>query len=187
VTKPSDAGHVRQALRNATMEDHRRVDAIYAGFALDSAPAYRAFLTAHARAVGALEPAAGPRDSRLPMLRDDLAALDAAWPQPLPLDARDSDGYRWGLRYALEGSRLGGAMLARQVGADLPRAYLSATHGKGDWIAFQRALDGAAAEGGEGWLGDAVQGARAAFALFAQAGALAQAGAAARVEASAHG
>jgi heme oxygenase len=40
-------------------------------------------------------------------------------------------------------------------------------------VAFQRALDGAAAEGGEGWLNDAVQGALAAFALFA-AGAAAQ-------------
>jgi hypothetical protein len=35
VTKPSEAGHVRQALRAATMEDHRCVDAVYAGFALD--------------------------------------------------------------------------------------------------------------------------------------------------------
>jgi heme oxygenase len=61
-------------------------------------------------------------------------------------------------------------MLSRQVGDGLPRAYLSAVHGKGEWIAFQRALDSAAAEGGEGWLDDAVQGALAAFALFAQAG-----------------
>jgi heme oxygenase len=169
------------------MEDHRRVDVVYAGFALDSAGSYRGFLTAHARALDALEAAAGARQSRLPMLRADLAALDTAWPQPLALEARDSDGFRWGLRYALEGSRLGGAMLSRQVGADLPKAYLSAVHGKGEWTAFQRALDGAAAEGGEGWLGDAVQGARAAFALFAQAGALAQAGAAAQDQARAHG
>ena len=75
--------------------------------------------------------------------------------------------------YALEGSRLGGAFLARRVGPGLPSAYLSATHDKGEWLAFQRALDGAAAEGGEGWLNDAVQGALAAFALFA-AGAAAQ-------------
>lgn len=151
------------------MEDHRRVDAVYADYALDSPDAYRAFLTAHARALGALEPAVRPDAPRLPLLAADLAALDIDLPAPLPLDARGSDGFRWGLRYALEGSRLGGVMLSRRVGAGLPRAYLSAAHGKGEWIAFQRALDGAAAEGGEGWLGDAVQGARAAFALFEQA------------------
>ncbi|MDO7836937.1 heme oxygenase [Sphingobium sp. HBC34] len=152
------------------MESHRRVDAVYAGYALDSRSDYRAFLRAHARALGALESAAGNGASRLPLLADDLAALDAALPAPLPLAAADTDGFRWGLRYALEGSRLGGAMLSRQVGAGLPRSYLCAVHGKGEWVAFQRALDSAAAEGGEGWLGDAVQGAQAAFALFAQAG-----------------
>lgn len=163
-------GHVRQALRAATMDSHRRVDAIYADFALDSPHDYRAFLTAHARALGGLEAAAQPDAPRLPLLAQDLAALDLPLPAPLPLEANVADGFHWGLRYALEGSRLGGAMLSRQVGPDLPKAYLSAAHGKGEWIAFQRALDGAAAEGGEGWLDDAVQGAQAAFALFAQAG-----------------
>jgi heme oxygenase len=146
------------------MESHRRVDAIYADFALDSLGDYRAFLTAHARALGGLE----------------AAALDLPLPEPLPLEDSIADGFHWGLRYTLEGSRLGGAMLSRQVAPGLPKAYLSAAHGKGEWIAFQRALDSAAAEGGEGWLGDAVQGAQAAFALFAQAGQ--QAG-----QASAHG
>ncbi|SEI64997.1 heme oxygenase [Sphingobium sp. AP50] len=170
MTIAPDAGGIRHALREATMDDHRRVDAIYAGYRLDSVNAYRAFLIAHARALPALEDAAQPESRRLPLLADDLASLDAAMPAPLLLDAPDADGFRWGLRYALEGSRLGGAMLSRQVGEGLPRAYLSAVHGKGEWIAFQRALDSAAAEGGEGWLDDAVQGALAAFALFAQAG-----------------
>jgi heme oxygenase len=157
-------------LRDATMEDHRRVDAIYAGFSLDTPDAYRSFLAAHARAVAPLEAAVAPDRPRQPLLVEDLAALGMAMPDPLPQPDGRRDGARWGMRYALEGSRLGGAMLARQVGDGLPRAYLGATHGKGEWIAFQRALDSAAAEGGEGWLEDAVQGARAAFALFAQAG-----------------
>ena len=104
----------------------------------------------------------------MPLLAQDLAALDLPLPEPLPLDDNVADGFHWGLRYTLEGSRLGGAMLSRQVAPGLPKAYLSAAHGKGEWIAFQRALD------------DAVQGAQAAFALFAQAGQ--QAG-----QASAHG
>lgn len=165
------------ALRNATMDDHRRVDAIYADFALDSREGYTAFLSAHARVLVPLEAAVAPAQPRRPLIEQDLAALGQAMPDPLPQPSKLRDGAAWGMRYALEGSRLGGAMLARQVGPGLPRAYLTAAHGKGEWIAFQRALDSAAAEGGEGWLEDAVQGARAAFALFAQAGEAARAAA----------
>ena len=168
--KSPEAGRIRQALRSATSEDHQRVDDLFAGYALDSATDYRAFLTAHARAVAALEPAARPDAPRLSLLEQDMAALDAAMPESLPVPSVPTPAFRWGLLYALEGSRLGGAMLARRVGADLPTAYLSAVHGKGEWIAFQHALDAAAAEGGEGWLDDAVQGAQTAFALFAAAG-----------------
>lgn len=168
--KSPDAGRIRQALRDATMESHRRVDTLFADFSLDSAQSYRLFLTAHGRALGAIESVARPDAPRLPLLARDLEALDAALPAPLPAPAGDAEGYRWGLLYALEGSRLGGAMLSRQVGEGLPKNYLSAVHGKGEWLSFQRALDGAAAEGGEGWLEDAVQGALAAFALFAAAG-----------------
>ncbi len=176
MTRTPEAGQTRQALRKATMESHHVVDAIYADFALDSAVDYRAFLTAHAKALGGLEAVARPDAPRLPLLAQDLAALDMPVPDPLPLAASTGDGFHWGLRYALEGSRLGGAMLSRQVAPGLPKAYLSAAHGKGEWIAFQQALDSAAMEGGEGWLDDAVQGAQAAFALFAQAGRGAQAG-----------
>ena len=165
------------ALRDATMDDHRRVDSIYAGFSLDTPRSYRAFLTAHARVLVPLEAAVAPDQPRQSLLAEDLAALGAAMPDPLAQPDVGRDGALWGVRYALEGSRLGGAMLARQVGEGLPRAYLTAAHGKGEWIAFQRALDSAAAEGGEGWLEDAVQGARAAFALFAQAGEAEQAAA----------
>ncbi|MEC3909939.1 biliverdin-producing heme oxygenase [Sphingobium sp. CR2-8] len=152
------------------MESHRQVDAIYSDFSLNSAQDYGVFLTAHARVLGGLEAVAQPQAPRLPLLAQDLAALDLPLPAPLPLETRATDGFHWGLRYALEGSRLGGAMLSRQVAPGLPKAYLSAAHGKGEWIAFQSALDSAAAEGGEGWLDDAVQGAQAAFALFAKAG-----------------
>nr|WP_262504389.1 biliverdin-producing heme oxygenase [Sphingobium sp. KCTC 72723] len=169
--KSSDVGRIRLALRDATMKDHRHVDALFSPYALDCRDDYRAFLIAHARAVGAIEPVAMPDRSRLPLLAQDLDSLGVPMPAPLPLSGEASDGYRWGLLYALEGSRLGGAMLARQVGKGLPIAYLSAVHGKGEWKDFQAALESAALKGGEGWLDDAVQGAQAAFALFAQAGA----------------
>ena len=165
-----NADTARHALRDATWESHQRVDAVYSGFALDSAADYGIFLTAHARALGALETVARPQAPRLPLLADDLAAMDLPMPDALAMDTGAGDGFLWGVRYALEGSRLGGAMLSRQVAPGLPKAYLSAAHGKGEWIAFQAALDSAAGDGGEGWLDDAVQGAQAAFALFARAG-----------------
>jgi len=155
------------------MESHQRVDDLLSHFSLASAPDYRAFLRAHARAIAALEPAAQPDSPRLALMAQDLAALGDAMPAPLPMPSTGSDGFRWGLLYALEGSRLGGAMLARQVADDLPRAYLSAVHGKGGWLAFQHQLDAAAAQGDATWLDDAIAGAQTAFAVF-EAGARAE-------------
>jgi heme oxygenase len=173
VIRTADAGRTRQALRAATMESHQRVDDLFSHFSLASAPDYRAFLRAHARAIAALEPAAQPDSPRLALMAQDLAALGDAMPAPLPMPSTDGDGFRWGLLYALEGSRLGGAMLARQVADDLPRAYLSAVHGKGGWLAFQHQLDAAAAQGDATWLDDAIAGAQTAFAVF-EAGARAE-------------
>ena len=153
------------------MADHDRVDHAFSHFDLRSRTSYGDFLTAQARALAALEPVVSPAVPRLPLLARDLAALDRRWPDALPSPDPASDAFRWGLRYALEGSRLGGAMLARRVGEGLPKAFLSAAHGKGEWAAFQLALDDAAAGGGEGWRQDAVQGVRAAFALFHEAAA----------------
>ena len=169
MNKSPHVSGVRQALREATSDSHSHVDGLFSAYRLDSESDYAAFLTAHARALGALESVARPESPRLPMIAADLAAMDMTMPAPLSLADPDRDGYRWGLLYALEGSRLGGAMLARRVAPGLPHAYLSAVHGKGGWVAFQQALDRAAADGGEDWLDDAVQGAQAAFALFAAA------------------
>jgi len=173
VIRTADAGRIRQALRAATMESHQRVDDLFSHFSLASAPDYRAFLRAHARALATLEPVAQPDSPRLSLMAQDLAALGEAMPAPLPMPSTGGDGFRWGLLYALEGSRLGGAMLARQVADDLPRAYLSAVHGKGGWVAFQQQLDNAAAEGDAAWLDEAIAGAQAAFTLF-EAGACAE-------------
>ena len=69
----------------------------------------------------------------------------------------------------VEGSRLGGVYLARQVGAGLPARYLSAAHGKGEWRAFLAWLDQACEAGGSGWIEAALAGAAAGFALYQQA------------------
>ncbi|MEJ7932970.1 biliverdin-producing heme oxygenase [Sphingobium sp. AN558] len=164
-------GLIRQALRTATAQSHHSVDALFSRFRLDFSFEYGAFLLAHARALGAIEPVAKPASPRLPLITGDLAALGYAMPPALKFDRRVSEAFRWGLLYALEGSRLGGAMLARRVPADLPRSYLLAVHPKGGWAAFQASMDEAGAAGGDGWLRDAVAGAQAAFALFAAAGA----------------
>ncbi len=169
MTRVPDDGRTRLALREATMDDHRRVDDLFGDFSLDSRADYVRFLRAHAMALSAMEGVARPPSPRSPLVAADLAALGEDAPAAFAAPTNRSDGYRWGLLYALEGSRLGGAMLARQVSGDLPKTYLSAAHGKGEWRAFQQRMDDAAAIGGEGWLDEAIAGARAAFALFAQA------------------
>jgi len=163
------AGGARQALRNATMASHDRVDDLFTHFSLADRASYIRFLKAHARALAPLEAIARPAAPRLPLLAEDLAALGESLPAPVDVPDEAGEGFRWGALYALEGSRLGGAMLARRVAADLPRAYLSAVHEKGGWVAFQQQLDVQAEQGGKSWIDGAVQGAQAAFALFAAA------------------
>ncbi|HKY82465.1 MAG TPA: biliverdin-producing heme oxygenase [Sphingobium sp.] len=169
MTNTPHAGRIRQALREATMANHQHVDDLFSGFSLDTAAGYGAFLRAHARAIAPLEAVARPDAPRLPMLVEDLEALGEALPAPLPMAGHGGEAFRWGALYALEGSRLGGAMLERRVAPGLPRAYLSAVHGRGGWLAFQQSLDAAAENGGDAWVDDAIQGAEAAFALFAAA------------------
>lgn len=170
MTKTPHPGPARRTLRNATMASHQRVDDLFSRFSLEDPADYAAFLKAHARALAPLEAMARPDLPRLPMLAGDLAVLGENMPAPLPAPHRaEGEGFRWGARYALEGSRLGGAMLARRVADGLPRAYLSAAHEKGGWIAFQQRLEVAADAGGEGWIEEAIRGAEAAFGLFAAA------------------
>jgi len=171
VTRTPNADRARQVLRQATMESHQRVDDLFSHFSLEKRSSYAAFLKAHARALAPLEEIARPDAPRLPMLAQDLAALGEALPTPLAISMLmpPSDAFRWGARYTLEGSRLGGAVLVRRVGPGLPNAYLSATHDKGGWADFQRTLDVAAAGGDGQWIDEAIRGAQAAFDLFATA------------------
>lgn len=164
---------LRTELRAATADDHTRLDATFGGFDLADPVAYRRFLRAHARALAPIEqaiaasPAPAAWNPRMDRIADDLAALGEPLPPPMTLAATD-DATLWGMRYVVEGSRLGGALLARQVGSGLPADYLGAQLGKGEWRGFLDALEAAGEAGGAEWRAEAVAGARAAFAMFAR-------------------
>ena len=103
------------------------------------------------------------------MLAKDLGALGRTAPEPLdlppPADAAEAFGYA----YVIEGSRLGGSMLARGVPEDLPKTYLSSGHLPGEWRAFAAAVDQAAHDGGPRWADRAAKAADRIFALYARA------------------
>jgi len=164
------------ALRAATAADHAAVDSAYGGFDLTDPDDYASFLTAHARALPAIETALVTAGEigfrpRAHLLAQDLAALDLDMPAPLPIAPPTSPAARAGMLYVIEGSRLGGGLLARQVPANLPSAYLSATHLSGEWRALLARLDGEA--DAAAWRAEAAESARATFALYQQAAATA--------------
>jgi heme oxygenase len=162
-------------LRDATGAAHEQVDAAFGAHDLSSPAAYRAFLLAHARALPAAEramaalPFAATLPTRTPLLAADLTELDATIPAPLPFAPGDDSASLWGVLYVVEGSRLGGALLARQVPDGAPGRYLGAVHAPGQWRAIRAALDEAATGRDANWTARMVAGALATFALYAEA------------------
>ncbi len=162
-----------QALREATAAAHDAVDAAYARFDLTDRAGYTAFLLAHARILPPIEAVLGAHPTlpafppRTPALAADLATLGVAMPGPMAVTIPDDPAAAWGMFYVVEGSRLGGVMLARQVAPDLPHAYLSAGHGSGDWRTIRAAID--AADTGDDWTARAVAAAEQCFAWYGQA------------------
>ena len=160
------------ALRAATRSNHDAVDASFGRFDLTDRAGYARFLAAHARALPAVEAALADMPGlphlrpRAPLIEADLAALGFSLPALLPLPTPDDPATAFGMAYVIEGSRLGGGMLARQVPADLPHAYLSATHLPGEWRTFGHALDTAATD--EAWTARAIAGAKRVFDLYAE-------------------
>ena len=174
----------RLTLRAATSADHDRLDALFAGFDLGDRASYVRFLLAHAAALLAVEGAidAAGMAALLPdwaarrrggLIGDDLAALGIAVPARLPAPALAGEAAAWGAAYVLEGSRLGGAVLAGRVAPGLPTGYLAAPQPKGAWRTFVTMLDQAVASPDETQA--AAAGASAVFALF-EAAARAQLG-----------
>jgi heme oxygenase len=166
-------------LRTQTGDMHRRVDAAFAAFDLTDSKGYARALTAHARVVPALERALAEVAAtwsgwspRSELLGADLSDLGHDMPPAGSTQALSSSA-AWGAQYVLEGSKLGGQVLARRVGAGMPRRYLSVGFESGGWRAFQAELAAAALLGGARWEGGAIDAARAVFVQFeaaAQAG-----------------
>jgi heme oxygenase len=161
------------ALRAATARAHDAVDAAYARFDLGDRDSYAAFLTAHARVLPPVEewlaaapalPAFAPRAAALAA---DLATLGVAMPAPLNVTIDPDPAAAWGVFYVVEGSRLGGVMLARSVAPNLPHAYLTAAHGSGGWRTIRAQID--AADTGGDWTDRAVAAAEQCFAWYGQA------------------
>jgi heme oxygenase len=145
---------LRNALRSGTSDCHAVVDRLFGRFDLSDRGGYSAFLLAHARVIPAVEQALarGGIASLLPdwadrrrsdMLTADLTALKLTSPPPLAVDDFSSEDELWGAVYVLEGSKLGGAMLAKQVPEALPSRYLSHQGPRGAMKAFMERLDGA--------------------------------------------
>lgn len=145
------AASARNLLRTATASAHARVDDAFGGFDLDDRDGYRSFLMAQAgplltaeAAIDAFAPAAllpdWPERSRAALIRADLADLDAPAPKPEPFDVR-SDAAALGVIYVLEGSRLGGAMLARNVPMDLPARFIRCAPEPKRWQELIKVLD----------------------------------------------
>jgi heme oxygenase len=162
-----------QNLRAATAADHEAVDSAFGETDFGDSAAYGRFLTAHALALPAVEavlegfPALPPLRPRTPLIETDLRTLGIAVPSPLPFPAPATVAAAFGTAYVIEGSRLGGGMLAKRVGPDLPTAYLSETHLSGEWRGFLAALDRAAE--GEEWIADMTAAAQATFDLYRKA------------------
>jgi heme oxygenase len=173
-TASTDTHSAVARLRAATRASHDAVDAAFGDFDLSDRAAYRRFLVAHARALppaeGAMQALAFARTlpPRTPLLARDLVELSEPMPVPLAFASQD-EAAAWGVLYVVEGSRLGGVMLARSVAPDLPARYLDAGHAPGQWRAIRHAIDAAGVGASEAWHAALLAGAVATFDLYAQA------------------
>ncbi|MDQ4421394.1 biliverdin-producing heme oxygenase [Sphingobium sp. DEHP117] len=159
-----------QTLRIATRADHEAVDAAFSRFSLATRAGYGDFLTAHARILPVTERLIAPHGlindwrGRAEALLEDLKELGLDAPQDMDLVLPDGEAARWGALYVLEGSRLGGAVLARRIAPGLPVAFLSAVHRQGGWAALLARLN--AADTGSAWRAQAILGAKALFRAY---------------------
>ena len=170
-------------LRAATRELHASLDASVGSDIAQSCASYARFLAGSRVAVHAIERGieahlgAGFAAAREALLDADLARLGDAHANPLEeLPIRD-EAEAFGAAYVLEGSALGGLVLADRVraalGPDAPTAYLS-YRGRGAgtgnrWTWFQEQLAAFGARSDATAHARAAATARAAFDLYARA------------------
>ncbi|MBW9117800.1 biliverdin-producing heme oxygenase [Rhizobium cauense] len=167
---------LRSALRAQTSDCHAEVDTIFGRFDLSNPQQYASFLSAHARIVPVVETAlerAGihkhlpdwKERSRRDLLMADLTDLRARPPVLLQQFTLHGDAQLWGAAYVLEGSKLGGAMLAKAVPGGLPARYLTPNGPRGSIKVFMDRLDLAELADPE----NAISTARRVFGLFRRA------------------
>ncbi|MBB1603696.1 biliverdin-producing heme oxygenase [Variovorax sp. UMC13] len=152
---PSD---ILDALRAATGPLHAEVDqCLPLARPAPSLADYRAhlrLLDAWMQRLAAFEPGPAPLDAHRRQLADDLRLCDAMLPddpaphgdEAAPDPVRRDPAFAWGLAYVLEGSRLGGRVLYRQLAERLAPHPLNYLQGAGEqtgarWKAFIAELD----------------------------------------------
>lgn len=121
-------GHHPSA-HTATRVDHEAVDGAFGHFAIGTRNGYRNFLVAHVPlAERLIEPNTLVENwsGRTAALMADLQALGGEAPVDSIFALPEGEAARWGALYVIQGSRLGGAVLAKMVPADLLAAYLDA-------------------------------------------------------------
>lgn len=127
----------RHSLRSATAAAHDAVDRAFGAFDLADRQRYADFLTAQAAAFLPVEAAIDrsaplrvlpdwPERRRSDSLRDDLTRLGVVASAQAEMRPFDTPEALLGAIYVLEGSRLGGRMLARGVPDAFPQSFLSA-------------------------------------------------------------
>lgn len=152
----SSAGYsvptTRKLLRERTSALHEDVDAAFSRFDIATHGGYRELLIAHARVVPGLEARLDAWSDSLPdwparrraaLLLADLASMgtDACPVDLSPMPAIPSSEAAFGVAYVLEGSRLGGKVLARRLPDEFPRAYLAASQSSQSWPSLMRQLN----------------------------------------------
>lgn len=174
---------LRSVLKDATADEHTRLDTKLGAFDLCTVSGYRRFLEINAAALLPLEQAllrAGVRDvlpdwddrARTEAILSDLSRLGGT-PRLLAAPALTDLAAMLGTLYVLEGSRLGAAYLLRQVRQCSDpvisgnTAFLSHGAGRPLWPGFLAVLESHAADIIDE--ADIVLPARRAFALFEQA------------------
>ncbi|MBB3648144.1 heme oxygenase [Rhizobium sp. BK619] len=170
---------LRSVLRAQTADCHAEVDKLFGTFDLSHRQQYGIFLRAHARVVPATENAleeAGiarllpdwPERRRTQLLLADIRKLGDPLPPLLPPPALHGEAALWGALYVLEGSKLGGALLAKSVPDHLPGSYLTPQGPKGATRIFMDRLDASGIDDPAA----AISAARDVFGLFLKAGQL---------------
>ena len=163
----------RFALKAATDDVHRELDGRLSKLNLSSRADYCRFLQIQARAVPAIEQAltAGGLDDlvrgwsdsrRAPSLESDLAKLGESMPPAAKAPTINSVPELLGTAYVLEGSRLGGRVLQKQIADGSPATFLDGSLGA--WPALLEALDRFLYS--DALIGEAKDAARRCFALF---------------------